>query len=172
MSRWKSGQPSSHWTLQKLWVSFRFCQTFRLVDNKCWIQNFQSLNDPQIDCLTSDSYCVAAMQQKSSPTAENLRNLPAKQIPLDLEFVGLKKRPHNYISKSLSQFDVFDLFSFKINFSLSNFHSFSLWRWCIFNGDKSHRKRTAIGSSASSRWHTCVVLQCGQVTKNMWQRCG
>lgn len=63
-------------------------------------RNYQSLSDPQTDCLTSDSYCVAALQQMSTtPTAENLRNVPAKQIRLDLEFVEVKKRPHNYISK-------------------------------------------------------------------------
>lgn len=63
------------------------------------MQNLQSLSDPETNCLTSDSYCVAALQQKSTPTAENLRNLPAKQIRLDLEFVAVKKRPYNYISK-------------------------------------------------------------------------
>lgn len=60
----------------------------------------QSLSDPETNCLTSDSYCVAALQQKSTPTSENLRNVPAKQIQLDLEYVKMKKRPHNYISRN------------------------------------------------------------------------
>lgn len=69
----------------------------QLIDHN---RHLQSLSDPETNCLTSDSYCVAALQQKITPNSENLRNLPAKQIRLDLEFVAVKKRPHNYISKS------------------------------------------------------------------------
>lgn len=50
--------------------------------------------------MTSDSYCIADLQQKNSTKAENLRNVSAEVIPLHFQMVKIKKRRHNYMSKT------------------------------------------------------------------------
>lgn len=63
---------------------------------------FQSLNDPDTDCTNSDSYCIAALQQKQLPDSdvENLREEPAKVIPLNYKITFIKRRPNTYKSKT------------------------------------------------------------------------